>query len=255
MSKIKNLAKYLVYQPKVDLNTLKIVGVEALIRFIDLSSSKILDTETIIDSIKSIEEMIMLTNEVLNMVIQDLIKLDNLNYKFNISINMSSKEICNMNLCSWIEKNFKEYKKYFNRIEIEITEKYEIEDRELMRERISLLKKLGFTISIDDVGAGFNQMGIIEDYNVDLVKIDRSMVRDFKNKKGELEYIVAITKEKNIKMLVEGIETEEDLKRFLDLGFEFGQGYYFYKAMRLEELIEKLDYINNTSAKLVYNSI
>lgn len=151
MNNVKILDKYLVYQPKVDLNTSEIIGLEALIRFIDTKSLEMLDTEIVINSIESIEEMIVLTNNVLNMVISDMIKLDNLNYKVNISINMSSKEICNIDLYSWIEKNFKEYKRYINRIEIEITEKYEIKDREIMRERISLLKKLGFTISIDDV--------------------------------------------------------------------------------------------------------
>lgn len=250
MNNVKILDKYLVYQPKVDLNTSEIIGLEALIRFIDTKSLKMLDTETVINSIESIEEMIVLTNDVLNMVISDMIKLDNMNYKVNISINMSSKEICNINLYSWIEKNFKEYKRYINRIEIEITEKYEIKDREIMRERIYLLKKLGFTVSIDDLGSGFNQRDTIEDYNVDLVKIDKSMVRDFNNKKEELEHIVDISKEKNIKLLVEGIESEEDLKRFLDLGVEFGQGYYFYKAMKLEELIETINLLNDRKIKI-----
>lgn len=67
------------------------------------------------------------------------------------------------------------------------------------------------------------------------------MVRDFNNKKEELEHIVNISKEKNIKLLVEGIETEEDLKRFKNLGVEFGQGYYFYKAMKFEEMINLLN--------------
>lgn len=240
MNSVIRLDKYLVYQAKVDLNTSEIIGLEALVRFVEPSSLKLLNTETVINSISSIDEMIGLTNEVLNLVILDMKKLDSLGSKMNISINMSSKEICNINLYSWIKENFKEYKRYINRIEIEITEKYEIKDIEIMRSRISLLKQLGFTISIDDLGSGFNKIDIIKDYNVDLVKVDKSMVRDFANKKKELEYIVDISKEKNIKLLVEGIESKEDLKRFLDLGFEFGQGYYFYKPMKLDEIIESL---------------
>ncbi|MFQ8921372.1 MAG: EAL domain-containing protein [Clostridium paraputrificum] len=240
MNSVIRLDKYLVYQAKVDLNTSEIIGLEALVRFVEPSSLKLLNTETVINSISSIDEMIGLTNEVLNLVILDMKKLDSLGSKMNISINMSSKEICNINLYSWIKENFKEYKRYINRIEIEITEKYEIKDIEIMRLRISLLKQLGFTISIDDLGSGFNKIDIINDYNVDLVKVDKSMVRDFANKKKELEYIVDISKEKNIKLLVEGIESKEDLKRFLDLGFEFGQGYYFYKPMKLDEIIESL---------------
>lgn len=240
MNSVIGLDKYLVYQAKVDLNTSEIIGLEALVRFVEPSSLKLLNTETVINSISSIDEMIGLTNEVVNLVILDMKKLDSLGSKMNISINMSSKEICNINLYSWIKENFKEYKRCVNRIEIEITEKYEIKDIEIMRSRISLLKQLGFTISIDDLGSGFNKIDIIKDYNIDLVKVDKSMVRDFANKKKELEYIVDISKEKNIKLLVEGIESREDLKRFLDLGFEFGQGYYFYKPMKLDEIIESL---------------
>ena len=158
---------------------------------------------------------------------------------------MSSLELCNINLDNWIEKNLSNYKDYINRLEIEITEKHEIKNRKIMRERISLLKDLGFTISIDDLGSGFNQSDIINDYNVDLVKIDKSMVRNFDNKKEELLYIVNICNEKNIKLLVEGIESKEDLKKFLKLGFKFGQGYYFYKPMKLEDILEKTNLLVN----------
>ncbi|HAT4214916.1 EAL domain-containing protein [Clostridium perfringens] len=130
--------------------------------------------------------------------------------------------------------------KYYTK---EITEKYEIKNIDIMIERISLLKKLGFTVSIDDLRVGFNQKDIIKNCDVDIVKIDKSMVKDFDNKKEELEYIVDISKEKNIKLLVEGIESKDDLQRFRDLGFNFGQGYYFYKAMRFEELIENINLI------------
>lgn len=249
MKAIKYLDKHLVYQPKVDLNTFEFIGLEALVRFVDPESLKILNTENVINSISSIDEMIELTNEVFNLVISDMKTLGSFGSKMNISINMSSKEICNMNLYSWIEEKFKDCKRYIDRIEIEITEKYEIKDIEIMRERISLLKKLGFAVSIDDLGSGFNQTNIIKKYDVDLVKIDKSMVRNFNRKKEELEYIVDISKEKNIKLLVEGIESEEDLKRFLDLGVEFGQGYYFYKPMKLDEIIEKTNLLNNRKVR------
>ncbi|WWU64485.1 EAL domain-containing protein [Clostridium baratii] len=239
MSKIKNLDKYLVYQPKVDLNTLEIVGLEALIRFLDPRSKNILDTEEVIDSITCIDEMIGLTNEVFDRVILDLEKLDNLNSKVNVSINMSSKELCNINVDRFLQKKLCNCKKYMERLEIEITEKHEIKDREIMKERISLIKNLGLNIAIDDLGSGFNQSDMLKDYNVDLVKVDKSMVINFNSKKDELNYIVDTCNEKNIKLLIEGVESKEDFKKFLDLGFQFGQGYYFYRPMKLEEILEK----------------
>lgn len=245
MNEIKNLDKYLVYQPKVDLNTLEIVGLEALIRFLDPMSQNILNTEEIISSITSIDEMIGLTSEVFDRVILDLEKLEDLNCKVTVSINMSSKELCNINVERFLEKKLSKCKKYFNRLEIEITEKHEIKDSEIMRERISLLKKWGINISIDDLGSEFNQSDMLEEYRVDIVKVDKSMVKNFNLKKDEINYIVNTCKEKNIKLLIEGIESKEDFKRFLELGFDFGQGYYFYKPMKLEEILEKTNLLKS----------
>lgn len=238
MESIVRLDKYLVYQPKIDLNTLEIIGLEALVRFLEPNSNKNLSTESVINSISSIEEMVLLTSYVIDRVILDMKKLDKLGWNGNISINMSPREICNTNLYNLLEERFRTDKIYGNRIEIEITEKHEIEDAECMKERISLLKKLGISIAIDDLGAGFNKKELIQEYNVDMVKIDRSFVRNFYNKKEELDYIIDISKKKNIKLLIEGIELEEDLKRFRKLGIEFGQGYLFYKPVDIKEIIE-----------------
>lgn len=231
------LYKYLEYQPKVNLNTLEIIGIEALIRFWEPNLNKKFDTEKVINSISSIDEMLELTTYVIDKVILDIKILDELGWNGNVSINVSSREICNTNLCDFIEERLKNYKVYCNRIEIEITEKYEIEDIERMRDRIALLKKLGVSVSIDDLGSGFNQINLVKEYDIDIAKIDRSFVMDFYKKKDELDYIIDTSKKRNIKLLVEGIESKEDFKRFRELGIEFGQGYFFYKPMDIKELI------------------
>ncbi|BDU80850.1 EAL domain-containing protein [Clostridium perfringens] len=247
MSNFEKLEKHLVYQPKVDLNTLEIVGLEALIRFTDLESLTILNTEKVINEIDSVDEMAELSKYVLSNVISDMKKLERLNCEINISINISSKEICNTNLFNWLVELSQGYKKYVNMIEIEITEKYEVKNTELMRKRISLLRDLGFTISLDDLGAGFNQIDTIQQYEVDLIKVDKSMVRNFKDRNEELRYISNISKKRNVKLLVEGIESEIDLQRFLDLGFEFGQGYYFYEPMKLSQILDGTSLLKSSS--------
>lgn len=247
MSNFKKLEKHLVYQPKVDLNTLEIVGLEALIRFTDSESLTILNTEKVINEIESVDEMTELSKYVLSSVISDMKKLERLNCEINISINISSKEICNTSLLNWLIEISQGYKKYVNMIEIEITEKYEVKNTELMRERISLLRDLGFKVSLDDLGSGFNQIDIIQQYEVDLIKVDKSMVRNFKDRNEELRYISNIAKRRNIKLLVEGIESEIDLQRFLNLGFEFGQGYYFYKPMKLSKILDGTSLLKSSS--------
>lgn len=239
MYKFNDLDMYLVYQPKVDLNTLEIVGLEALIRFFNPISQNILNTEDIINLITDINDMLELTNYIFDSVISDIKMLDKLNCNISISINMSSKELCNKNFVNWIHRKLRKYKEYINRIEIEITEKYEVKDESIMKKRINLLRDLGFSLSIDDLGSGFNQIEMIKKYDVDLIKVDKSMIKKFDDRNKELKYIVSTSKKKDMKLLIEGIECEKDLKKFLDLGFEIGQGYYFYKPMKLNEVLEK----------------
>ncbi|MDU7068916.1 MAG: EAL domain-containing protein [Clostridium perfringens] len=245
MSCFKKLEKYLVYQPKVDLNTLEIVGLEALIRFKDKETLKILSTDKVINSIESVEEMIDLSKYVFSNVISDMKKLEKLNYETNISINLSSKEICNINLFNWLIELSEQNNKYVNMIEIEITEKHEVKNIKLMRERIFLLRDVGFKISLDDLGVGFNQIDMIQKYEIDLIKVDKSMVRDFKNRNKDLKYISYVSKKRNIKLLIEGIECNRDLRRFLNLGFEFGQGYYFYEPMELSKMLKNKNLLNS----------
>ncbi len=245
MSYFKKLEKYLVYQPKVDLNTLEIVGLEALIRFKDKETLKILSTDKVINSIESVEEMIDLSKYVFSNVISDMKKLEKLNCETNISINLSSKEICNINLFNWLIELSEQNNKYVNMIEIEITEKHEVKNIKLMRERIFLLRDVGFKISLDDLGVGFNQIDMIQKYEIDLIKVDKSMVRDFKNRNKDLKYISYVSKKRNIKLLIEGIECNIDLKRFLNLGFEFGQGYYFYEPMELSKMLKNKNLLNS----------
>lgn len=106
----------------------------------DSKSKKKLNTENIIDSITNTDEILSLTDK----VISDIKILDKLKCKINISINMSSKELCNINLSNWIDEKINKYGKYISRIEIEITEKYEVKDKMVMKERINLLRKRGF---------------------------------------------------------------------------------------------------------------
>lgn len=75
---------YLVYQPKVNLNTLEIIGLEALVRFSDSKSKKKLNNENIIDSITNIDEMLSLTDKVFDKVISDIKILDKLKCEINM---------------------------------------------------------------------------------------------------------------------------------------------------------------------------
>lgn len=242
MNKFENMNKYLVYQPKVNLSTFEIIGLEALIRFRDKKSNKLLDTQEVINSIDNIENYFSLTNYVFKKVILDINKLEKLNINISIAINISAKEMCSDNFYNCIKYSSKYYKKALDKIELEIIEKDEVDNIEVMKERIYWLRELGVSIAIDDLGAGFNKIDMIEKYDVDLIKIDKNIVRNYKNKEDELRYIIEMARKKNIKLLAEGIESEEELNKFKKLGVEFGQGYYFYKPIEFEKIANIINF-------------
>lgn len=199
MKKYNNMNMYLVYQPKVSLKTREIIGVEALSRFINPKDNNLIETQKVIESICDVNEMIKLTKNVFEISLLNLKELEELNLTTNISINMSSKEICMPKLSCFIDEVFKCNEKYINKIEIEITEREKVEDINIMKERIVYLREKGFKISIDDLSSGFNNIEMIRLYDIDIVKVDKSVLKNINTRINEIHNIVLLAQKKKLK--------------------------------------------------------
>jgi len=114
-------------------------------------------------------------------------------------------------------------------IEIEITEEAQITDYDQVNASIFMLKHLGSTVVIDDFGAGYSNMSMLEKLDIDGVKIDRSLICGIETsitKQAIVKSIVDISKVKGCYTLAEGIETSKQLNVSRDLGCCYGQGFY-----------------------------
>ena len=231
----------LVYQPQICSATHKIKGVEALLRW----SCKRFGNVSPMEFIPILEEDVNLMTQVgkwvLLQVIKDFKELTKIYPDFVISINISCvqllDEISVEELDDIIVKNNFPKKN----ICFEITESNTIVDINLGRNIYKKIKEAGIKIALDDFGTGYSSLGILKEFPVDLVKVDRSFVKNILNSTFDATFIKLISElchSVGVKVCVEGIEDEKELKLVKNMNVDYIQGYYFGKPQSKEEIIE-----------------
>ena len=123
------------------------------------------------------------------------------------------------------------------KLAIEITEDAIEKDRETAKRNVRLCKELGFKIYLDDLGSGYTSLSNLCDYPIDVVKIDRDILLKADTKRGKdlLSGIIALAHSLNMPVICEGVETEEQNTLVSYSGCDYIQGWYYAKALPLEE--------------------
>ncbi|MDL2264395.1 EAL domain-containing protein [Synergistaceae bacterium OttesenSCG-928-I11] len=127
------------------------------------------------------------------------------------------------------KRRLEEYGLDFRNVIFEITERVAVLDNHAFLSSIDHYKRQNYVIAIDDVGAGYSGLSVISDVRPNLIKLDMALVRNID--KDEIKQLLCkalanFTSGAGIKLIAEGIETEEELKTLIKLGVEFGQGYF-----------------------------
>lgn len=124
---------------------------------------------------------------------------------------------------------------------IEITENSLFENNEYIKNLIKTSREFNVNFAIDDFGSGYTSLRYLYDIDISFLKIDGVLIKQMNEQPkivSILEGIVYISKKLGIKTIAEYVETEEDYRRCLEIGFDYVQGYYFYKPMELEEFLK-----------------
>jgi EAL domain-containing protein (putative c-di-GMP-specific phosphodiesterase class I) len=125
-----------------------------------------------------------------------------------------------------------------SRFEVEMTESALIEDVVTAKAIISELREGGINVSLDDFGTGYSSLNHLREFRFDRVKIDRSFVTSLNDNLESakiVETIINLAKGLGLTAVAEGIEDRSVLQHLIDRGCEFGQGYFFGKAMAAED--------------------
>lgn len=222
-------------KPYFNSQTLEIAGFEALIRIVD-NNGKVYTPNIFIDYLENSHYLREVETWALKEVIEKIKK-----WNKNISVNISGKNFISPVFPTLIQAIPSEIRE---KLVIEITERIFIENTQFTMEVIKDIKSMYKPpkIAIDDFGTGYSSMIYLKDLPIDIIKIDRSFIRDMSNDKKSLAIVMTMLdlgKRLDVLTLAEGVELEEQYNLLKVAGCDYVQGYLFAKPLPEEE-IEKL---------------
>jgi len=221
------------FQPIVNLKTKEVLYYESLLRF--KFKNSIIPPFKYLEMIKGT----FLYSKLSRKIIEKNIEILEKNSKLNISINMSPFDLINDATISILLKTNKSIVK---RLKLEVIETEDIRDYESLKMNLLKLVSYGYEIALDDFGKGYINFFYLTEVPADYIKIDGSVIKSIhKNEKhyALCKNIANFAKEMNMKVVAEFVENEEIVQKLLEVGIEYGQGYYFDKPKPLIEIIKE----------------
>lgn len=235
------------YQPKVALENLRIVGMEALLRWRRMDGKIILPGEFIqlaeeTGLIVSLDEWTI--HEACRFTKSAHMEADSdLPVSVNVSINLSARDLERKDLLdtvvSAVEKEGLEY----HHLELEVTESAVIRDLDRAIGLLKEMRDLGFMVSIDDFGTGYSSLNYLAKMPINILKIDRTFVTDLQsnhNARSIARAIISMSHDMGIKVVAEGVETGPQLDYLKRIGCDEVQGYIFCKPLPEREMLSYL---------------
>ncbi|KTC70211.1 inner membrane protein [Legionella birminghamensis] len=234
---------FLLYQPIVHLDSGRIVGVEALLRWQHPSRGIILPQDFI--AIAEDSGIIIPLGEWIfkRACTQNKEWQDKGLPPIRMAINVSGVQLLRDDFIACIERCLKESGLPPDYIEIELTESVIMDKEQQHINLLKLLKRKGIQLSIDDFGTGYSSLSYLRDFPVSKIKIDQSFIEKCPsdpNNNSIVEAIIAMSHGLKMRVLAEGIESREQLQFLKDLGCDEGQGFYFNQALTGDEIARLL---------------
>ena len=238
-SEISNNRFFLEYQPILDAHTDKIIGAEVLAR-LNSPTDGILTPNMFLSAVNNVglneefDRYIFEKN--CKWIANDKEKRKNYMY----TINFSRYTLCDEKFADNIIEIVEKYECDYSCIAVEILEDKNLtrDEKSIMIKNLSRLKEKGVLILLDDFGKGYTGFGDLAEFDISIVKIDKSITQGAINKTGFviLKNIIQTAHDLGFKTLCEGIETEEHKKTVVKAGCDLLQGYYFYRPMPVAQL-------------------
>ncbi len=233
----------LYYEPKVEVNTGRITGMEALIRWQhpELGLIQPVDFITIAENsglIVPIGAWVLRTACAHSQSLQDRMP-----GPLTVSVNLSARQFEDKHLLRDIERALKESSLKPGCLELEITESMVMRDTQSSKKILNAIKAMGIRLSIDDFGTGYSSLVSIKRFPFDCIKIDRSFIKDIPQDADDVaitQAIIAMAHSLRLKVIAEGVETREQLDFLIEHGCHEFQGYYFRKPQPAEDFTRLL---------------
>lgn len=222
------------YQPKLCIRTRAVTGVEALVRWSHPDRGPVSPAKFI--PIAEEAGLIMdLSRWVLEAACKQLVTWSGTELEeIHVAINLSGKQFREAKVDKEIIETVQRHGFDRSRLELELTESTLMTDVETTVETLSRLKDAGMKIAVDDFGTGYSSLSYLKKFPIDALKIDRAFVQEIVgggNDRSICAAIIALAQSMDLKVIAEGVETDEQLQHLRFLGCDEIQGYFFAKPM------------------------
>lgn len=229
----------LCYQPQIDARTGRMTGVEALLRWSGEDGNAVSPA----DFIPVLEQNGMISRVgmwVMETALRDGKKWLREDPGFTVSVNVSALQMLENSFIEELGALLAREHYPCKNLVIELTETCSVQNIHAFGERFQQIRSMGVRVAMDDFGTGYSSLEYLKTMPVDIVKIDRSFVKDILNSTFDaafISFIVTICHDVGILVCLEGIEREEEFLFLKDKGLDCYQGYYFGRPQPREQII------------------
>ena len=243
---VKNDEFFVMYQPKIELSTDKIIGAEALVRWNSsdpelglLSPIKFIP---IFEKNGFIEELDFIVYEKVFKFLRNQIDIGN--NVVPISVNMSRNHTKNDKINNFISRFITTFNKYHlspDLVEVEILEQSVADEKIVLQKVIDALHNNGFSIAMDDFGSGESSLNMLSSIPIDVVKFDQNFLRNNSSLEESSDFITSLVdlgKKLNKKTVFEGVETKEQRDFLRSINCDVVQGYFYSKPLSENDFIQ-----------------
>ena len=238
---IANAELTLVYQPKFELATGRIVGAEALLRW--PRPDGLLTPEDFLPLVRRHGLITAITDLVLNRALDDALAWQNASLGLPVAVNLFAPSLANLGIPAQITTALADRGLDPRVLTVEITEDLFLDDMERTRTVLDQLRYSGIRIAIDDFGSGYSALSYLRDLPIDEVKLDSTFIAPIpvdERAAAVVRAVVDLCHTLNLTTVVEGVEDAETAARLREFGCDVGQGYHFSPPLTSDELLELL---------------
>lgn len=238
-SALKNGEFKVIYQPKIFAQNEKFAGAEALVRWDN--GREIISPGKFIPLFEKNKFIIKLDLYVFEQVCKDISEWkEKYNYYPVVSINVSQEHFTNEDFIEQYVKITDKYNINRNTIDLEITESATIAENIDIVKITNKIKEKGFIISLDDFGTGYSSLGMLQNIPIDIIKVDKVFVdkADLNSNRNIINHIMLIAQSLNVKTVIEGVETKEQVEFIKSIKGDIIQGYYYSKPLSKQKFEE-----------------
>ena len=227
------------YQPVIDLATGRVTGAEALLRWRSPTRGMV-PPGVFIAMAEESDLILALGDWVMLRATRDIAqRLPYLPEDFGLHVNVSARQLIQSDFVEQVQRTLEASGLPARHLTLELTESVLIEGDAVTHQQLSRLRALGLKIAIDDFGTGYSSLAYLSRLPFDCLKIDQTFVRDLVESSQNAAIVTAVlhmAKGFGVTVVAEGVETEAQARRLLQLGCASAQGYWFGRPAPLEQM-------------------